>query len=56
MNLQKGPLFTSFQVLTLAIFGMYDSGDALTMEMNTIKVNAVVLNQKGGKKVKQTAL
>jgi len=35
---------------------MQDSGDALTMEMGTIKVNAVVLNQKGRKKVKQTAL
>ena len=46
----KGPLSASFQVLTLTILGMQDSGDALKMEMGTIKVNAVVLNQKGGKK------
>ena len=46
----KGPLSVSFQVLTLTIFGIYDSGDALTMEMGTIKVNACSAEPKGKQK------
>ena len=46
----KGPLSASFQVLTLTILGMQDSGDALTMEMGTIKVNACSAEPKGRQK------